>query len=183
MKLHAIIEDLPAALSAVEGGATVVQLRRKNVSTDELVEEGEGFRELPVTFVVNDDVEAALRLDADGVHLGRDDEGAERAVATGLLLGISAASVGEARAGEALGAGYIGAGPVWASPSKPDADPPIGLGGLAEICEAVSIPVVAIGGVDVTNAADCIRAGAAGVAVIRAASDARALRAALDAAV
>ena len=94
----------------------------------------------------------------------------------------SAASVDEARAGEALGAGYIGAGPVWASPSKPDADPPIGLGGLASICEAVSIPVVAIGGVDVSNAADCMRAGAAGVAVIRAAADARELRAAIDAA-
>ena len=132
--------------------------------------------------MVNDDVEAALRLDADGVHLGRDDEGAERAVAAGLLLGISAASVDEARAGEARGAGYIGAGPVWASPSKPDADPPIGLDGLAAICEAVSIPVVAIGGVDVSNAADCIRAGAAGVAVIRAAADARELRAAIDAA-
>jgi thiamine-phosphate pyrophosphorylase len=182
MKLHAIVEDLPAALHAVEGGATVVQLRRKHASTEELAEEGEGFRELPVTFVVNDDVEAALRLDADGVHLGRHDEGAERALAAGLLLGVSAASVDEARAGEALGAGYIGAGPVWASPSKPDADPPIGLGGLAAICEAVSIPVVAIGGVDASNAADCIHAGAAGVAVIRAATDVRALRAAIDAA-
>ena len=182
MKLHAIVEDLPAALRAVQGGATVIQLRRKNATTDELTEEGEGFRELPVTFVVNDDIEAALRLDADGVHLGRRDEGAERAVVAGLLLGISAASVQEARAGEALGAGYIGAGPVWASPSKPDADPPIGLDGLAAICEAVSIPVVAIGGVDVSNASDCIRAGAAGVAVIRAAADAHELRAAIDAA-
>jgi thiamine-phosphate pyrophosphorylase len=182
MRLHAIVEDLPAALRAVEGGATVVQLRRKNATTEELVEEGEGFRELPVTFVVNDDVEAALLLDADGVHLGRLDEGAERAVAAGLLLGISAVSVDEARAGEALGAGYLGAGPVWDSPSKPDADPAIGLDGLAAICDAASIPVVAIGGVDASNAADCIRAGAAGVAVIRAADDARALRAVLDAA-
>ena len=182
MRLHAIVQDLPAALRAVEGGATVVQLRRKNASTDELVEEGEGFRELPVTLVVDDDVEAALRLDADGVHLGRHDEGAERAVASGLLLGCSAASVDEARAGEALGAGYLGAGPVWQTPSKPDADPPIGLDRLAAICRAVSIPVVAIGGIDASNAADCIRAGAAGVAVIRAADDARALQAAIDAA-
>jgi thiamine-phosphate pyrophosphorylase len=159
-----------------------VQLRRKNATTEELVEEGEGFGELPVTFVVNDDVEAALRLAADGVHLGRRDEGADRAVAAGLLLGVSVASVDEARAGEALGAGYLGAGPVWESPSKPDADPPVGLDGLAAICAAVSIPVVAIGGVDVSNAADCIRAGAAGVAVIRGAADAQALRAALDAA-
>jgi thiamine-phosphate pyrophosphorylase len=71
---------------------------------------------------------------------------------------------------------------VWATPSKPDADPPIGLDGLAEICSAVSVPVVAIGGVEASNAADCIRAGAAGVAVIRAATDAANLRAAIDAA-
>ena len=182
MRLHAIVEELAAARAAVEGGATVVQLRRKGESSDELVEAGRGFRELEATFVVNDDVEAALRLGADGVHLGRSDEGAERAVAAGLLLGTSAASVEEARAGEALRAAYVGVGPVWATPSKPDADPAIGLAGLAEICRAVSIPVVAIGGVDTSNAADCIRAGATGVAVIRAARDVRALRAAIDAA-
>jgi thiamine-phosphate pyrophosphorylase len=98
------------------------------------------------------------------------------------MLGLSAASADQARVGVARGAAYIGAGPVWATPSKPDADPPIGLDGLAEICRAVSIPVIAIGGIDATSAADCIRAGAAGVAVIRAARDAHALRAAIDAA-
>jgi thiamine-phosphate pyrophosphorylase len=71
---------------------------------------------------------------------------------------------------------------VSATPSKADADPPIGLEGLAEICRAVSVPVVAIGGIDPSNAADCIRAGAQGVAVIRAVRDARAVRAAVDAA-
>jgi thiamine-phosphate pyrophosphorylase len=182
VKLHAIVEDLETARAAVEGGATVVQLRVKGATTDELVEAGRGFGDLRATFVVNDDVDAALRLGADGVHLGRRDEGAERALEGGLLLGLSAASVGEARGGETNGAAYLGAGPVWATPSKPDADPPIGLDGLAEICAAVSIPVVAIGGVDAANAGDCIRAGAAGVAVIRTARDARALRTAIDAA-
>jgi thiamine-phosphate pyrophosphorylase len=182
VRLHAIVEDLASARAAVEGGATVVQLRRKHASTDELVEVGAGFGELPATFVVNDDVEAALRLGADGVHLGREDEGAERALAAGLLLGTSAASIEEARAGEARGAAYIGAGPVWATPSKPDADPAIGLEGLTQICRAVSIPVVAIGGIDVANADECIRLGAAGVAVIRAVTDARRLRAVVDAA-
>jgi thiamine-phosphate pyrophosphorylase len=182
VRLHAIVEELDAARAAVDGGATVVQLRRKGVTTDELVEAGRGFGDLGATFVVNDDVEAALQLGADGVHLGRSDEGAERAVAEGLLLGTSAASVEEAREGETLGAAYVGAGPVWATPSKPDADSAIGLDGLGEICRAVSIPVVAIGGIDASNAADCIRVGAAGVAVIRAARDARALRAAMDAA-
>jgi thiamine-phosphate pyrophosphorylase len=180
VRLHAIVEDVETGRTAVEGGATVVQLRLKGASTDELVEAGRPFRELPATFVVNDDVEAALRLEADGVHLGRDDRGAERAREAGLLLGLSASTIDEAKAGESAGAAYLGAGPVWATPSKPDADPPIGLEGLREICRAVSIPVVAIGGVDASNAAACIHAGAAGVAVIRAAKDAAALRAAID---
>ena len=182
MRLHAIVTDLESARAAVEGGATVVQLRVKDAPTDEVVEAGQGFRELDATFVVNDDVDAALRLDADGVHLGRDDSGSGRAIAAGLLLGTSAASVEEARAGESNGAAYVGAGPVWETPSKPDADSPIGLEGLAEICRAVAVPVVAIGGVDASNAADCIRAGAAGVAVIRSARDARNVLAAVDAA-
>jgi thiamine-phosphate pyrophosphorylase len=130
--------------------------------------------------VVNDDVEAAIGLGADGVHLGRADPGAERALGAGLLLGLSAASVPEAREAERRGAAYVGAGPVWATPSKPDADAPIGLGGLRAICAAVAVPVVAIGGVDPTNAGDCVRAGAAGVAVIRAAREASALAAAID---
>ena len=80
MRLHAIVEDLETARAAVEGGATVVQLRVKGAGTEELVEIGRPLRDLPATFVVNDDVEAAVRLEADGVHLGRDDPGAERAV-------------------------------------------------------------------------------------------------------
>lgn len=183
MKLHALVEDLDTARTAVEGGATVVQWRLKDVPTVEVVERGRATRSFcarhGVTFVVNDDVEAALMLGADGVHLGRADEGAERAKEHGLLLGLSASSLDEAQDADGP-ADYIGAGPVWGTPSKADADPPIGLGGLREICAAVSTPVVAIGGVDATNAAECIRAGAAGVAVIRAARDAAELRAAID---
>jgi thiamine-phosphate pyrophosphorylase len=184
VKLHAIVDDLEVARRAAAGGATVVQLRLKQIPTEQLVARGLPFRALctatGVTFVVNDDVEAAVLLHAEGVHLGRTDEGAERALDEGLLLGLSAASVEEALEAEALAATYVGAGPVWSTPSKLDADPPIGLEGLEEICRAVAIPVVAIGGVDVTNAEDCIRAGAAGVAVIRAATEARALREAIE---
>jgi thiamine-phosphate pyrophosphorylase len=182
VRLHVLVEDFETANAAVVGGATVVQLRRKGATTKELIEAGRPFRELQATFVVNDDVNAALGLEADGVHLGRGDEGAERALEAGLLLGLSASSLEEARDAERRGAGYIGAGPVWATPSKLDADPPIGLGGLREICEAAAVPVIAIGGIDAGNAGDCIRAGAAGVAVIRAARDAAALRAAIYAA-
>jgi thiamine-phosphate pyrophosphorylase len=181
VKLHAIVSDFETAMRAVEGGATVIQLRLKGARTEDIVEVGRPFRGLPAIFVVNDDVDAALALAADGVHLGQSDSGAERALKRGLLLGTSAASVEEARAGESLGASYIGAGPVWATPSKPDADPAIGLEGLAEIAKAVSIPVVAIGGIDATNAADCLAAGAAGVAVVRAAADAKEISEALAA--
>jgi thiamine-phosphate pyrophosphorylase len=183
MTLHALVEDLDTARVAVEGGATVVQWRLKGAPTLEVVERGRSTRSLcarhGVTFVVNDDVEAALMLGADGVHLGQQDSGAERAKEHGLALGLSAADVEQAR--QAAGAAdYVGAGPVWSTPSKSDAEPPIGLDGLQAICRAVEVPVVAIGGIDASNAADCIRAGAAGVAVIRAARDAAALRRAID---
>lgn len=179
MRLHALVSDLEAARRAVAGGATVVQLRLKGASTERLVEAGRPFRELGALFVVNDDVEAAIRLDADGVHLGQGDEGVERALEAGLLLGLSVRTRREAAVAEHAGAGYLGAGPIWASPSKPDAGEPIGLQGLEEICQSVSVPVVAIGGIDATNARDCLRAGAAGVAVIRAIDEIEALAAAL----
>jgi thiamine-phosphate pyrophosphorylase len=186
VKLHALVSDLETARVAAENGATVVQLRLKNAPTFELVERGRAFRglagRLGLMFVVNDDVQAAIRLEADAVHLGTDDEGLEDALDAGLLVGLSVATRAEAESAAARGALYVGAGPVWPTPSKHDAPPPIGLGGLAEICAAVSVPVVAIGGIDPTNAGDCIRAGAAGVAVVRAARDARSLVEAIDAA-
>jgi thiamine-phosphate pyrophosphorylase len=185
VRLHAIVEDLETARIAVDGGATVVQWRLKGVPRVDVVERGRATRSLcarhGIPFVVNDDVEAALMLGADGVHLGREDEGADTAKEHGLLLGLSAATLAEAQGADGR-ADYIGAGPVWATPSKADADPPIGLDGLRELCDAVSTPIVAIGGIDVSNAGDCIRAGATGVAVIRAARDAAALRQAIDAA-
>ena len=177
MKVHAIVTSLDTARQAVEAGATVVQLRVK-APTAEVVARGRGFRELHATFVVNDDVEAAIALGADGVHLGQGDQGAEAARAAGLLLGRSAVTLEQALAADA---DYLGVGPVWETPSKADADPAIGLEGLRAICAAVDIPVVAIGGIDASNAGACIRAGAAGVAVIRAATD-PGLRRAVDAA-
>jgi thiamine-phosphate pyrophosphorylase len=176
--VHAIVGDLDTARRAVAAGATVVQLRVKE-PTDVVVDRGRGFRELGVTFVVNDDVDAAIALGADGVHLGQADLGAERAREHGLLLGRSAATVDQARAADA---DYLGVGPVWKTPSKEDAEPAIGLSGLREICEAVATPVVAIGGIDASNAGRCIAAGAAGVAVVRAATDPE-LRRVVDAAV
>ncbi|HEY8645607.1 MAG TPA: thiamine phosphate synthase [Gaiellaceae bacterium] len=178
MKVHAIVTDLDTARQAVAAGATVVQLRVK-APTAQVVERGRGFRELDATFVVNDDVEAAIALGADGVHLGQGDAGADAARAAGLLLGRSASNLEQALAADA---DYLGVGPVWETPSKHDADPAIGLDELRVICAAVDIPVVAIGGIDAANAAECISAGASGVAVIRAATD-PGLRRAVDEAV
>ena len=91
-----------------------------------------GFRALAATFVVNDDVDAALALAADGVHLGQGDAGAERARAAGLLLGRSAATLEQALAADA---DYLGVGPIWETPSKADADPAIGRRGSArDLC-------------------------------------------------
>jgi thiamine-phosphate pyrophosphorylase len=165
--VHALVADLATARRAVAAGATVVQLRVKG-PTAEIVERGEGFAELGVTFVVNDDVDAAVALGADGVHLGQGDSGASQARAQGLLLGRSVTTPAEARVADG---DYLGAGPVWETPSKTDAAAPIGLEGLRAICAVARVPVVAIGGIDASNAAACVEAGAAGVATIRAAFD------------
>lgn len=179
MRLHALVSDEETARRAAAGGATVIQLRLKDAPTADVVALGRALAGLDAELVVNDDVDAALQLGC-GVHLGQDDEGLERALGAGIPVGLSVTKRREAAVAEHAGAGYLGAGPVWATPSKPDAAPPIGLDGLRDICLSVSIPVVAIGGIDASNAADCIRAGASGVAVIRAVAGIEALRAAVD---
>jgi thiamine-phosphate pyrophosphorylase len=181
VKVHAIVSDEATARAAAAGGATVVQLRLKGAPTAQVVDLGLALGDLASELVVNDDLEAALQL-GSGVHLGQSDPGIERAREAGITLGISVAKRREAAVAEFSGATYLGAGPIWETPSKPDAATPIGLDGLRDICLSVSVPVVAIGGIDSTNAADCIRAGAAGVAVIRAVAEIQALRAAVDAA-
>ena len=181
MRVHAIVADEETARAAAAGGATVVQLRLKGAPTAQVVELGGSLRDLDAELIVNDDLEAALELGC-GVHLGQADPGIERAREAGITLGISVAKRREAAVAEFSGATYLGAGPIWETPSKPDAGAPIGLDGLRDICLSVTIPVVAVGGIDARNAADCIRAGAAGVAVIRAATEIEALRAAVDAA-
>jgi len=174
------VTDYGAARDAVAAGATVVQLRLKGVPTSEVIERGAGFSALPAMFVVNDDVEAAVALAAAAVHLGDDDPGWERAVAAGLLVGVSASTPHAARVAERRGAAYVGCGPVWSTPSKPDAGAAIGIDGLRSVCGAVSLPVIAIGGIESRNAAACITAGAAGVAVLRASREAGDVRAEVD---
>jgi len=161
--------------AAVRGGVTVVQYREKSAPTRQMVEEARQLRELcraaGVPFIVNDRIDVALAVDADGVHVGQDDMLASLAralIGKGKILGVSAGNEEEARKATADGADYIGASPIFATPTKPDAPAPMGIEGLRRLARAVSIPVVAIGGMTAENAATVIHAGAAGVAVVSA---------------
>jgi len=161
--------------AAVRGGATAVQLRMKDEPARVIVETARAAvaacRAATVTLIVNDRVDAALAAGADGVHVGQDDLPAAAARALlgpGPLLGVSAATREEAAAAERDGADYLGVGAIYATATKADAGAPVGLGRIAEIRTASTLPLVGIGGITLENAAAVVRAGAAGVAVITA---------------
>jgi thiamine-phosphate pyrophosphorylase len=161
--------------AALRGGATAVQLRAKSAGTREMVELGRRLREdtaaLGALLFVNDRVDVALAIGADGAHVGDDDLPlvAVRSIAPpGFVVGRSVDSAGEAETAEREGADYVGVGPVTATPSKLDAAAPIGVEGIAAVRAATGLPLVAIGGIDLANAEAVARAGADGVAVIRA---------------
>ena len=161
--------------AAISGGATLVQYREKGETTRRMVEEARTLRELcrrrGVPFIVNDRLDVALAVDADGIHVGQDDLPAplaRRLIGRGKLLGVSAESPEEAARAQADGADYVGASPIFATPTKSDAPPPLGVEGLRSLAAAVSIPVIAIGGINRDNAAAMIEAGAAGIAVVSA---------------
>jgi thiamine-phosphate pyrophosphorylase len=161
--------------AAVRGGVTVVQYREKSAGTRQMIEEARELRQLcraaGVPFIVNDRIDIALAVDADGVHVGQDDMPASlarRLIGKGRILGVSAGSPEEARKAETDGADYIGASPIFATPTKTDAPAPLGVEGLRQLARVVSIPVVAIGGINAGNARSMMMAGAAGVAVVSA---------------
>ena len=161
--------------AAVSGGVTCVQLREKHCSTREFLEEARRVRELlvgtGVPLIINDRLDVALAVAADGVHLGQNDmhiSDARRLVGERLVIGISAESVADAIRAEAEGADYIGVSPVFTTPTKMDTAPPLGLEGLREIRRAVSLPLVAIGSIRHDNASEVLRAGADGLAVVSA---------------
>ena len=160
--------------AAIEGGATFVQLREKEAIPAERLalagEIGALCRERGIPFVVDDDVETALRAGADGVHVGQSDEGAAQArlrLGPDKILGVSAQTVEQALEAERAGADYLGVGAVFPTGSKEDADA-VSLAELKKICAAVRIPVVAIGGIGLENLGQLKGSGIAGVAVISA---------------
>ena len=159
---------------ALKGGATFVQLREKKASEEEKYDLGVGLKELcdryKVPFVLDDDVELAIRLDADGVHVGQHDRPAaevRKLIGPDRILGVSAQTVEQAVQAEKDGADYLGVGAVFATGTKDDADD-VSHDMLKAICAAVSIPVIAIGGISKDNILQLKGMGLSGVAVISA---------------
>lgn len=159
---------------ALRGGATFVQLREKNMDPDallrEAVEIGRLCRAYGVPFVINDDVALALRCDADGVHVGQEDMAATEArklLGPDKIVGVTCKNVEEARIAQAQGADYIGSGAMFPSTAKPGAQG-ISFEMLRNICAAVEIPVVAIGGISQSNVLKLQGTGIAGIAVVSA---------------
>ncbi len=160
---------------AVKGGVTLVQLREKNISSREFYNLAVALKKLTtslhVPLIINDRLDIALACDADGLHIGQDDlplTQARRLLGKNKILGYSVSTVTEAVYGKENGADYLGAGTVFPTGSKADVCEPIGVETLKKIKEAVSIPVVGIGGISLTNARLVKQTGADGISVISA---------------
>lgn len=160
--------------AAIKGGATCIQLREKKLSEDEFLTEAVEMKKLcsryGVPFIVNDNVEIAIKCGADGIHVGQKDmeAGNVRAlVGDDMTIGVSAQTVEQALAAQAAGADYLGVGAVFGTTTKPDANA-VSIETLKEICAAVSIPVVAIGGINRMNMMKLSGSGVDGVALVSA---------------
>ncbi len=160
---------------AAAGGITAVQLRGKEMTSRELFEIGLHLRritrDLGILFIINDRLDIALCVEADGVHLGQSDlplAAAKKLGGNKLIYGVTAETPEQARSGEKEGADYIGTAAVFATSTKEYPIEPLGLGGLKELVEATSLPVVAIGGLNVERAPQVMNTGVAGIAVVSA---------------
>jgi thiamine-phosphate pyrophosphorylase len=162
------------ALAAVRGGATMVQLRYKTGAAEIMQaarEVIEVLRPTGVPVIINDRVDLARALGAQGVHLGQGDTSPATARATlgeDAIVGLSITDPGQLKNVDPTIVDYLGAGPIFETGSKPDAAPPLGLQALSQIAGGVRLPVAAIGGITEANAAAVIRAGADGLAVVSA---------------
>lgn len=167
--------DLIGAVEkALRGGVKAVQLREKDLKIRELLDMAYRIRELTARYdaklFINDRVDVAVAVNADGVHLGRRSmpPSAARMVRDGLIIGVSTHSLEEAIGAERDGADFITLGPVFYTPSKAQYGEPLGLDTLKRVCSSVSIPVFAIGGIKTEHIKDVLESGAKGVAVISA---------------
>ena len=180
LKLYAITDrawlngsSLASAVEqAILGGATIIQFREKLLTGEQLKQEAKAVRDIcreyGIPFIVNDDVYLALELDADGVHVGASDMGIREArelLGENKIIGATAKTVQQAIAAEAAGADYLGSGAIFGTTTKADAKP-MTMQLLTEICGSVSLPVVAIGGIDETNIAKLRKVPVCGCAVV-----------------
>lgn len=161
--------------AAVAGGATIVQLRDKHAPTAAMIETGRALKQIlhgtDVRLIVNDNVEAAVAIGADGLHIGQEDMNAaeaRRLIGPDMILGLSVETEALASSIDAGIVDYAGIGPVFSTPTKPDHKQPIGFDGLARIVKLCPVPSVAIGGLKAEHAASVYSAGADGLAVVSA---------------
>ncbi len=182
-KLYIIVDrlncrkcDIETVVSeAVKGGVDAVQLREKNASTREIIELGRKFQVLlhkqNIPLIINDRVDIALALNADGVHLGQKDmpyHSARRLLGDKKIVGISVSNKEQAYEAQQWDVNYLGVGPVFETSTKQDMSPMIGIEGLRQICNISKHPVIGVGGINVTNAHSVLIAGASGIAVVSA---------------
>jgi thiamine-phosphate pyrophosphorylase len=163
------------AARAVEGGASMIQLRDKVAGPRQLLPEARQIAQLcrarGVWFIVNDRLDLALAADADGVHLGQDDlppRDARRLLGSGKILGVSTHSLEQAVKAAEQGADYLGIGPIFPTATKATGYRPVGCDTIRQLRARIDLPIVAIGGITLSNVGEVIRAGAAGVAAISA---------------
>ncbi len=168
---HTLAEQ---AEKALKGGATFLQLREKELDRDTFLKEAIVLKELcaryKIPFVINDDVDIALEVDADGVHVGQEDMEAGRVrekLGPDKIIGVSCHDVEEALRAQASGADYLGCGAMFPTGTKPSADY-ISMDALRDVCAAVDIPVVAIGGISLDNMEELRGTGIAGISVVSA---------------
>lgn len=168
---------------AVKGGVTVVQLREKDASTGEFIELARRLmkllKPLRIPLIINDRVDVALAVNADGVHIGQSDmsyEDARRLLGPDKIIGLSVENFKDVEAANALDVDYIGISPVYGTPTKTDTAEPFGLEGLRKAVQMSVHPTVAIGGMNASTIAEVMAAGTDGVAVVSAICSAENIR-------
>jgi len=166
---------LEIAAAAIRGGVSCIQLREKTCSTREFIDEALAIRSLlarhEIPLIINDRVDVALAVKADGIHLGQKDmpcSMARQLIPESMIVGISVESLDDAIAAQKDGADYLGVSPIYSTPTKTDTAQPLGLEGLRSIRSEVDLPLVGIGGLNADNAEAVIHNGADGVAVVSA---------------
>jgi len=159
--------------NVVESGVGVVQYRNKSGSTKEMYEEAVKLKEIckNIIFLINDRIDIAIAVDADGVHIGQDDmpyKVARKMLGKNKIIGVTVHNVQEAKDAEKIGADYLGVSPVFSTDTKPDAGKPAGINIIKDIKRICKIPLIAIGGINLLNAEEVVKAGADGLCAISA---------------